>query len=153
MGFRREVHHMGRTEGAEHAVQLLPVADIDLFETESGVLRHLRQIFQIARIGEFIHRADRISGIFDNMPDHCGSDESRAARDKNSIAVHFHPNLSCCFLSAGHRFPGEFFLRGSFLYGGALPDRESRSAPACRNQEEEPPVSTSLPDRRTPLCC
>ena len=109
MRFRRKVHHMGRPEGAEHAIQLLSVADIDLFEAETGIVRHLRQIFQIARVGELIHRADRISGIFYDMPDHSGSDESRAARDKNSIAAHFHPNFSCCFSPPGTVFRGNFF--------------------------------------------
>ena len=93
MTFRGEVHHVRRLEFRKHAVELVPVADVDLLELESVRLRDGRQILQIACVRELVDYTDEIRGVVDDVSGYCRPDESGSAGDED--AVHKTKMLIC----------------------------------------------------------
>jgi hypothetical protein len=59
------------------------ITDVPFLEAESRIVRHWRQIFEIAGVGEFIEDND-FSGRIDGkgLPHEAGSDESGCAGDQ-----------------------------------------------------------------------
>ena len=79
VGFRSQVHDMGRPEIGEDPVQGFFIADIGFFEPETGIAGDLRERFQVSRISQFVDHADFMRGLPDQMTDDRRTDESRAA--------------------------------------------------------------------------
>ena len=85
VAFLREVHHMRRLELGEYAVQLTPVADVDLLELEPVGVCDRSQVFKIACAGEFVDHADCVSRVVDDVPGDCRPDKSGAAGDDDAV--------------------------------------------------------------------
>ena len=88
MALRRQMHDRVGLEAMEHRVERVPVADVDLFETETGIVRDFGKGFQVAGIGEFVHHADSMRRLPDQQPAERRSDEAGAAGDQY-VSIHF----------------------------------------------------------------
>ncbi len=75
----------------KHAVELVPVADVDLLELEPVGFRDRSEVFKIARVGELVHHAHGILCVVDAVSGNCRPDESGSASDDD--AVHEVKNL------------------------------------------------------------
>ena len=63
-------------------VHALPVADVQFDKAEIGIVHHIFERGQIARIGEFIQTDDAVVGIlFEHMEDEIAADKPGAARN------------------------------------------------------------------------
>ena len=58
MAFRSEIHHDIRLFFFKKRVDSLPIRNVPLHKTETGIFQGFSQIFQIARIGQRIHIDD-----------------------------------------------------------------------------------------------
>ena len=87
MAFRREVHHMRRLELCKHAVQLGPVADVNLLELEPVGFCDRGEVFQVAGVRELVDHADKIRRVVDDMTGHCRPDEPGSPGDDDTVNV------------------------------------------------------------------
>jgi len=76
---------MRRLELTEHAVKLVEVTDVNLFELEPVGFCHRREVLQIAGVGELVDHADCVRGVIDDVPRHCRLDESGIAGDEDAV--------------------------------------------------------------------
>ncbi|SWZ99064.1 Uncharacterised protein [Klebsiella pneumoniae] len=83
MAFCRQVHHDIRAELAELDRHGSSIRDISLGKRVAFAPGHRRQGFEVASIGQAVHHADFIPGIFNDMTNHSRADKACTAGDKN----------------------------------------------------------------------
>ncbi|MNE91597.1 hypothetical protein D3C80_1892300 [compost metagenome] len=79
-----QVHHRSGAELGEHLVQSGCIADIHMVEAVPGRAVHVGQRLQIAGIGELVEVGDLVSGVLDQVANHCGSNKTGATRNENA---------------------------------------------------------------------
>ncbi|SMA23632.1 Uncharacterised protein [Klebsiella quasipneumoniae] len=83
MAFCRQVHHDIRAELAELGRHGSSIGDISLGKRVAFAPGHRRQGFEVAGVGQAVHHADFIPGIFNDMTNHGRADKACTAGDKN----------------------------------------------------------------------
>jgi hypothetical protein len=83
MAFCRQVHHDIRAELAELGRHGSGIGDIGLGKRVAFAPGHRRQGFEVAGVGQAVHHADFIPGIFNDMTNHSRADKACATGDKN----------------------------------------------------------------------
>ncbi|VGQ13212.1 hypothetical protein SB5544_05172 [Klebsiella variicola] len=83
MTFCRQVHHDIRAELTELGCHGISIGDIGLGKRVAFAPGHRRQGFEVAGIGQAVHHADFIPGIFNDMTNHGRADKACAPGDKN----------------------------------------------------------------------
>jgi hypothetical protein len=85
MRFGSEMHHRIRLMFMEDTRYFRGIADIDLLETITGIVRHRGQGLQIPRVGQLVYIDDTASGIVDELAYDSRADESGAAGDEDFV--------------------------------------------------------------------
>lgn len=94
MAFCRQVHHDIRAELAELGRHGSSIRDISLGKRVAFAPGHRRQGFEVAGVGQAVHHADFIPGIFNDMTNHGRADKACATGDKN-LHILFTFDYSC----------------------------------------------------------
>ena len=85
MAFGGEMHHGVRLKALEHLAHLRRIGDVRAHERVARIVRHRRERIQIARIGELVDHQHLMVGLADDVANHRGADEARAAGDQNAL--------------------------------------------------------------------
>lgn len=83
MTFCRQVHHDIRAELAKLGRHGSGIRDISLGKRVAFAPNHRRQGFEVAGIGQAVHHADFIQGIFNDMTNHSRTDKACTTSNKN----------------------------------------------------------------------
>ena len=90
MGFGREMNDIVEFFFLEQPVYGLTVADIALYEAETGVIHHRAQCGKIPRVCESVIAHDPVVGMgFEHIEDKIASDKTGSAGNQNSHMIPF----------------------------------------------------------------
>ena len=71
---------------ADELLDQLRIADVPVHEREPLVAHHVREILEVARVGERVERDDLVVGVRQQVADEVRGDEAGSAGDENALA-------------------------------------------------------------------
>ena len=74
---------------AQHPVELVFVANVDLLKFEPVRFRNRSEVLKVARVGELVNHADGVRCVVDDMPSDSRPDKSGSACYDNTVHKRF----------------------------------------------------------------